>query len=210
MLEQGQQRHRREVLGGGRGNGRAARSRRGLATAAGPRCRRPRSPSAPARPRPARASIRSGVTSAAVRPGVSSASRSASAIACASAAGSASSAARMPVSRRSARLQAAPFVAEVGGGHRMGDRAAAHRRRRGPARRRATLDLAARDADPVEQQLQVELRMGLLAASLLVRPSASHSSSGMVPARPRPGSTTMPSGIRRPRRAAPRPPARRW
>ena len=62
-----------------------------------------RSSSADTRP----ASILSGVTSAAVRPGVSTASRKARAIAWASAAGSGSSAARMPVSRRSAGLR--PF-----------------------------------------------------------------------------------------------------
>ena len=68
------------------------------------------------------------------------------------------------------RLQAAPFVAEIGARHGVGDRSSARGRRRRPSRRGPQLDLAARHSDPVEQQFQMILRVGLLDPPLLVGP----------------------------------------
>ena len=141
-----------------------------LATAAARRCRRPRCPSGASSADTRRASIRSGVTRAAVRSGVSSASRSASAIACASAAASANSAARTPVSRRSAGLRLLHLSLKSGGGHRIGDCTRAHCRRRRTAGRRPQLHFAPRDAHPVKQQFQMILRVGLFGSGMLVGP----------------------------------------
>ena len=92
--------------------------------------------------------------------------------------------------RRSAgaRRAAGPAICAVkrGGRHGVGDGAAARRRRVAAAAPAPALDLAAADAHPVEQQLQVELRMGLDRAAGGGRssrsgscgPSASHSSAG--------------------------------
>ena len=77
--------------------------------------------------------MRSGVTSAAVWPGVSSASRSASAMACASLAPIGELGAADAGQAALGRRERAPFVAEIGGGHGVGDGAAAHRRRGGAA-----------------------------------------------------------------------------
>ena len=138
MLGERQQRHRRQLLGRGRGDAQQQRSRRASATAAGRRCRRPRSPSARAAPRRAPASWRSGVTRAAVLPGVSSASRRASAIACASAAASGSSPGECRSGAGSAARQSLPFVRKIRRGHRIGDRSRPRRRRDRAARTSAS------------------------------------------------------------------------
>ena len=76
----------------------------------------------------------------------------------------------MPVSRRSAGGKRLPFVREIRRGHRIGDRARRAPATRPPPPTAPWPHLAARHADPVEQQLQMKLRMGLLAAAVLVRP----------------------------------------
>ncbi len=65
-------------------------------------------------------------------------------------------------------LERVPFVAEVGRGHRIGDRPAAHGPRRRAPRRAPQADFAARDAHPFEQQLQMELRMAFLGPAIVV------------------------------------------
>ena len=65
--------------------------------------------------------------------------------------------------------QAAPFVAEVGGGHGIGDRAAANRRRCRPSTTAPHRHFAARDPDAVEQQLQMILGMAFLGTPVLIR-----------------------------------------
>ena len=143
------------------------------------------------------ASCRSGVTSAAVLPGVSSASRSASAIACASAAASGSSASANSGQPPFGRRQVLPFVARSRArpsrwrppAPRAGGDAA-------PPERSPGLHFLARDAHAIEQQLQMELRMGLLASALLVGPERVPFLLGHEVGEPQPGRTTIPSGIR--------------
>ena len=84
------------------------------------------------------------------------------AIAIASLAGSASSAARMPVRRRSRGGSRLHLSREVGGGHGIGDGASAHRGRRRATAAAPLVDFAARDVDPVEQQLEMILRVALV------------------------------------------------
>ena len=96
-----------------------------------------------------------------------------------------------------ARRQRVPFVAEVGGGHGVGDGAAAHRRRRAAPARRPDRDLAARHAHPVEQQLQMKLRVGFF-GSALARPDQARPIRHRACVRDRlsAGRTTAPPGIR--------------
>ena len=162
---------RREALGGGAGDGEqqgaaghCESGRPALSSASIPQ----RASSADTRA----ASMRSGVTSAAVCPGVSTASRSASAIAVRFRRRigefDGADAGQAALGRR----QAAPFVAEVGGGHGMGDGAPADRRRRRAGPRRHVWTSPRAIAEAIEQQLQVILRMARLAAALLVRARA--------------------------------------
>ncbi len=198
MLEQGEQRHRRELFRRGRGNAEQQGSGGGLRQAACRRCRPPRCPNARAAPTTRAASWRSGVTSAAVLPGVSSASRSASAIACASAAGSGKlgepDAAQPPLGGR----QGLPFVREVGRRHRVGDRA-----RRAPAtmphRRTSAMAAPRSRATPSRSSSSFRWNCGCVgfAAPVLVRAQAPPiPRRGRRSASHKPGSTTIPSGIR--------------
>ena len=59
--------------------------------------------------------------------------------------------------------QAAPFVAEIGGGHGIGDGSATDGRRCGSPAAAPDIDLSARDVDPVEQQFQMILRVAFFA-----------------------------------------------
>jgi hypothetical protein len=101
------------------------------------------------------------VTKAAVRPGVSIAWRSASAIVCASSAGLESSIARMPDSRPLPGLEPLPQMGEFGGLHRMGEREATHRAGIAAAAPAPAPDLVPPNPEPIEQQLEMILRMRL-------------------------------------------------
>ena len=210
-LSKRQQRHRRKLFGRGCGNAEQKRARRRPRTSGFPALSSASISHRGAAPRRARqAAGRASPAPPSCR--ASPAPRaSASAIACASAAGSGSSASANAAEAPLGRAQRLPFVRKIGRRHGVGDRARAGRRRRRASRPAPALHLLARDADPVEQKLQMILRMALLRRGRC-RPGRARPipPSGMTRrARAREGRPCLPACAQR-GRPAPRRPARQW